>query len=65
MRRARAAPDLFLLICHLSRTKLLKFCKKEQVNEFIKVNIVIKTNFSLEKVIFMVSYVKNVNKSVP
>ena len=38
---------------------------KKQVNEFIKVKIVIKANFCLEKVIFIVSYVKDVNKSVP
>ena len=36
----------------------------KQVNKFSKVKIVIKINFNIEKVIFIVYYVKDVNKSV-
>ena len=46
-------------------TKLLSFFKKKQVNEFIRVKIVIILNFRNKKVIFVVFYVKDVNKSVP
>ena len=46
-------------------TKLLSFFKKKQVNEFIRVKIVIILNFCNKKVIFAVFYVKDVNKSVP
>ena len=46
-------------------TKLLSFFKKKQVNEFIRVKIVIILNFRNKKVIFAVFYVKDVNKSVP
>ena len=35
----------------------------KQVNKFSKVKIVIKINFNIEKVIFIVYYVKDVNKS--
>ena len=35
-----------------------------QVNEFIKVKVAIEINFRIEKVTFIVSYVKDVNKSV-
>ena len=43
----------------------LQFYIKKQVNEFIVVKIAIKINFRIEKVIFIVSYVKDVNKLVP
>ena len=46
-------------------TKLLRFHKKNKVNEFIRVNAVIILNFCNKKLIFAVVYVKGVNKSVP
>ena len=46
-------------------TKLLSFSKKKQLNEFMRVKIVIVLNFRNEKVIFIAFYVKDVNKSVP
>ena len=46
-------------------TKLLSFLKKEQVNEFVRVKAVIILNFCTKKIIFVVFYVKDVNKSVP
>ena len=45
--------------------KLNKFFLKKQVNEFIRVKIVIIINFWDEKVIFILFYVKDVNKTVP
>ena len=45
--------------------KLLRIFKKKGVNEFIKVKIVVILNFCNEKVIFVVFYVKNMNKLVP
>ena len=45
--------------------KLNKFFKGKQVNEFIRVKIVIIINFWDEKVIFILFYVKDVNKTVP
>ena len=42
-----------------------EFLWKKQANEFIIVKIVLKLNFRIEKVIFIVFYVKDVNKSVP
>ena len=44
---------------------LLRFFKKKLVNEFVRVKNVIVLNFCNEKVIFIVFYVKDVNKSVP
>ena len=45
--------------------KINKFFKKKQVNEFIRVKIVIIINFWDEKVILILFYVKDVNKIVP
>ena len=45
--------------------KLLNFLKKKQVNEFFRVKTVIILNFRNEKIIFLVFYVDDVNKSVP
>ena len=45
--------------------KLLRIFKKKGANEFIKVKIVVILNFCYEKVIFVVFYVKNMNKLVP
>ena len=46
-------------------TKLLSFSKKKQLNEFMRVKIVVVLNFRNENVIFIAFYVKDVNKSVP
>ena len=45
-------------------TKLISFFKKH-VNEFIRVKIVIILRFQYEKAIFIVFYIKEVNKTVP
>ena len=44
--------------------KFNMFLQQKQTNEFIKVKVVIKLNNHIEKVIFIVFYVKDVNKSV-
>ena len=46
-------------------TKLLRFHKKNKVNEFIRVNAVIILNFCNKKTNFCSFYVKDANKSVP
>ena len=46
--------------------KVIKFfLKKKQVNEFIRVKIIIILNFHNGKVVSIVFYVKGVNKSLP
>ena len=44
--------------------KVIEILYMKQVNKFSKVKIVIKINFHIKKVIFIVHYVKGVNKSV-
>ena len=44
---------------------MIEILYMKQVNKFSKVKIVIKINSHIEKVIFIVYYVKDVNKSVP
>ena len=57
---------------HFSSTGIIKqtklssfFKKKKQVNEFIRVKIIIILNFHNGKVVSIVFYVKGVNKSLP
>ena len=57
---------------HFSSTGIIKqtklssfFLKKKQVNEFIRVKIIIILNFHNGKVVSIVFYVKGVNKSLP
>ena len=58
--------NLFSMGRFIKPTKLLSFVrKKEQVNEIIRTKIVIILNFCNEKVISIVFYVKDINKSVP
>ena len=45
--------------------KVIEILYMKKVNKFSKVKIVIKINSHIEKVIFIVYYVKDVNKSVP
>ena len=47
------------------REELLRFLKNKQVNELVRVKIVMILNLCNEKVAFIVFYVKDVNKSVP
>ena len=47
------------------REELLRFLKNKQVNELVRVKIVMILNLRNEKVAFIVFYVKDVNKSVP
>ena len=50
----------------IKQTKLSSFLKKKkQVNEFIRVKIIIILNFHNGKVVSIVFYVKGVNKSLP
>ena len=49
----------------IKETKLISFFIKKQVNEFIRVKIVIMLNFRDEKVIFIVFCVNYMNKTVP
>ena len=68
--KAGAATQIFKWMSHFSTTgvikptNLLRFFKNKQVNELIRVKIVIILSFRKEKVIFMIFYVKDVNKSV-
>ena len=49
----------------LETNKVIKFLWKEQINEFIKVKLVIISSICVQKVIFIFFYVKDINKSVP
>ena len=49
----------------IKETKLISFFIKKQVNEFIRVKIVIMLNFRDEKVIFIAFCVNYMNKTVP
>ena len=44
--------------------KTIKFLKKKQVNEFIRIKILLILNLHNEKVTFRVFHVKDANKSV-
>ena len=48
----------------INLTKLSGFLKKKQVNKLIGVKTVITLNFRNKKIIFVVFYVKDVNKLV-
>ena len=58
MKTTGAATKISTWISHLST-------KKKQVNVFLRVKIVIAINFWDKKVIFILFYVKDVNKTVP
>ena len=64
-----AAARFFMSTSHFTTTgvikptKLLRFKKKKQVNEFIKLKTLLIINLPKENVTFIVFHVKGVNKS--
>ena len=70
MKKAGTVTKLFKWIGHLLTTAIIKTAKsislfKKKINEYIRVKIVIILNFQDGKVVFIVFYVKDVNKIVP